>query len=189
MIKLEWKTAHRKVNDLLPFEINPRKISEVKLKKLQGYIEQFNVVEIPVINFDNTLITWHQRLKVMQLIGRGDELIDVRVPNRQLSKKELKEYNIIANTHSGEFDIDILTEDFSDIELGDFDIETSNKKLTQTFDFENGKFDGKLMKYPVTIILDFQEYKQWEKLKEEFKEQSDNKLFFKLTELKKSKRK
>lgn len=87
MIKLEWKTAQRKVNDLLPFEINPRKISEVKLKKLQGYIEQFNVVEIPVINFDNTLITWHQRLKVMQLIGRGDELIDVRVPNRQLSKK------------------------------------------------------------------------------------------------------
>ena len=28
--KLEWVTEQRKVNDLLPFDINPRKISEHK---------------------------------------------------------------------------------------------------------------------------------------------------------------
>jgi hypothetical protein len=121
--KLEWKTVQRKVNDLLPLEINPRKISAEKLTKLRGYLEKFNVVEIPVINFDSALITWHQRLKVMQLLGRGEEIIDVRIPNRQLTDVEIKEYNLIGNTHVGEFDIDILMEEFSDIELSDFDIE------------------------------------------------------------------
>jgi hypothetical protein len=30
-------------------------------------------------------------------IGRGDEFIDVRVPNRELTELEFKEYNIRSN--------------------------------------------------------------------------------------------
>ena len=32
--KLEWLTEKRKVNDLLPLDINPRKISEAKKQQL-----------------------------------------------------------------------------------------------------------------------------------------------------------
>lgn len=121
--KLEWLTEKRKVNDLLPLDINPRKISEHKKQTLIKSIEKFNLAEIPAINKDNTIIAGHQRISALQLIGRGDEMIDVRVPNRQLTKKELKEYNLISNTHAGEWDFEIMEVEFADIEIEEWDIE------------------------------------------------------------------
>jgi len=121
--KLEWLTEKRKVNDLLPLDINPRKISEHKKQTLIKSIEKFNLAEIPAINKDNTIIAGHQRISALQLIGRGDELIDVRVPNRQLTKKELKEYNLISNTHAGEWDFKIMEVEFADVQFEEWDIE------------------------------------------------------------------
>lgn len=121
--KLEWLTEQRKVNDLLPLDINPRKISEHKKQTLIKSIDKFNLAEIPAINKDNTIIAGHQRISALQIIGRGDETIDVRVPNRQLTKKELKEYNLISNTHAGEWDFEIMEVEFADIEIEKWDIE------------------------------------------------------------------
>ena len=123
MQKLKWTTERRKVNNLLPFEINPRKITDIKKQELIKSIEKFNLAEIPAINKDNTIISGHQRIKALQLIGRGEEIIDVRIPNRQLSKEELKEYNLLSNTHAGEWDYDILELEFSDISTGQFGFE------------------------------------------------------------------
>lgn len=125
MKKLEWTTEQRKVNDLLPLDINPRKISEHKKQQLIKSIEKFNLAEIPAVNKDNTIISGHQRIKALQLIDRGEEMIDVRVPNRQLTRKEVKEYNLISNTHAGEWDFEILEVEFEDVkieEIWDFDI-------------------------------------------------------------------
>lgn len=112
---LEWTTQQRKVNDLVPLEINPRKISESHRMKMIESLQKFNLVDIPVIDTDGTVISGHQRLRALQAIGRGDELIDVRVPNRKLTTKEVKEYNLLANTHYGEFDFELL-DVFSDID-------------------------------------------------------------------------
>lgn len=117
MIALEWKTEKRKVNDLVPHEINPRKITAEKRLQLIQSLGKFNLVEIPVINLDEKLISGHQRCCTMKLVGRGEELIDVRVPNRELTEAEVKEYMLIANTHAGEFDIDLLFEHFGDIDM------------------------------------------------------------------------
>lgn len=121
MKKLEWITEKRKVNDLLPLEINPRKITDAKRQQLVKSIEKFNLAEIPAINKDDTIIAGHQRIKALQLIGRGEEIIDVRVPNRQLNKSELKEYNLISNTHAGEWDFEILELEFADVKEVDWD--------------------------------------------------------------------
>ena len=51
-------------------------------------------------------------MSALMMVGRGEEEIDVRVPNRKLTKKEVKEYAIISNTHAGEFDFEILEEWF-----------------------------------------------------------------------------
>jgi hypothetical protein len=123
MEQLEWKTEKRKVNDLLPFEINPRKISDEKRQQLIRSLEKFNLAEIPAINKDGIVISGNQRIKALQMIGRGEELIDVRVPNRQLTEAEVKEYNLISNTHAGEWDFEMLELEFSDINLNDFNIE------------------------------------------------------------------
>jgi len=131
MKQLEWTTEKRKVNDLLPLEINPRKISDAKREQLVKSIEKFNLAEIPAINKDNTIIAGHQRIKALQMIDRGEEIIDVRVPNRQLTKAELKEYNLISNTHAGEWDFEILELEFEEIwnfDIPGFDLPTSNNE-------------------------------------------------------------
>lgn len=112
MEKLKWETKKVKVKDLIELDINPRKISDAKKQKLIESLEKFNLAEIPAVNTDMQIIGGNQRVSALMMVGRGDEEIDVRVPNRKLTKKEVKEYAIISNTHAGEFDFEILEELF-----------------------------------------------------------------------------
>jgi hypothetical protein len=114
---IEWRTEQRKVSDLVPNEINPRTITEEKKAQLIQFLQKYNVVEIPVINKDGKLITWNQRLSGMMLLGRGDELVDVRVPNRKLTEAEVKEYTLIGNLHQGEWSENMLLEHFNDVDF------------------------------------------------------------------------
>lgn len=118
MMKLKWTTEKRMVKDLVPYEYNPRILTESRKEKLIASLNKFDVVEIPVINTDNTIIAGHQRIKVLMELERSEEMIDVRVPNRMLTETELKEYNITSNVQVGFWDIDVLEQAFSDIDLG-----------------------------------------------------------------------
>ena len=121
--KLKWETKKVKVKDLIELDINPRKISEAKKQKLIESLEKFNLAEIPAVNTDMQIIGGNQRVSALMMVGRGEEEIDVRVPNRKLTKKEVKEYAIISNTHAGEFDFEILDLEFADIEIGELGFE------------------------------------------------------------------
>lgn len=114
---LEWHTEKRKVKDLIPYEYNPRRLTAEKKERLRASLEKFNLAEIPAINLDNKIIAGHQRVYIMLELDRGDDIIDVRVPNRMLTETEFKEYNITSNVPAGEWDLDILNEIFSDIDL------------------------------------------------------------------------
>lgn len=111
---LEWYNDKRKVSDLIPYEYNPRKRTPERIEKLKESLEKFNLVEIPAINLDNTIIAGHQRVYALFEIGRGDDLIDVRIPNRMLTEAEFKEYNVRSNVGIGEWDFDLLIEHFSE---------------------------------------------------------------------------
>ena len=104
-----WTTQKRKISDLIGFKNNPRKISDSQMENLKNSIKKFNLVEIPAIDLDNTILAGHQRLKAMQIVGRGNEEIDVRVPNRPLTEKERQEYLIRSNKNVGEWDNDLLS--------------------------------------------------------------------------------
>lgn len=114
---IEWTTVQRKVKDLVPYEYNPRILTDDKKEKLKASLERFNLAEIPAINTDNKIIAGHQRVKVLMELGRGNEIIDVRLPSRPLTEKEFKEYNITSNVPTGYWDIDVLEEMFADIDL------------------------------------------------------------------------
>lgn len=106
--KLEWHTEQRKISALIPWEKNPRQMTEKQAKDLRISLERFNLISIPAIDTDNTIISGHQRMKIMQLLGRGDEIIDVRVPNRKLTEAEVEEANLRENKNVGEWDFDAL---------------------------------------------------------------------------------
>lgn len=125
--KLQWRTERRKVSDLVPNDKNPRTISPKQMNDLKRSLKKFNVVELPVIDTDNRVVAGHQRLLALQLIGRGEEQISVRVPNRKLTRKEYDQYLLSSNRISGEWDwsklaynfdiADILVSGFEDPDL------------------------------------------------------------------------
>lgn len=129
MEQLKWETKKVKVKDLIQLDINPRKISEDKKQKLVESLEKFNLVEIPAVNTDLQIIGGNQRVTALLLVGRGEEEIDVRFPNRKLTKKEVKEYAIISNTHAGEFDFDILEMHFEEINFEEIGFEMPDKPV------------------------------------------------------------
>jgi len=89
MIPLEWHNERRKVSELIPYEFNPRKLSESRKEKLINSLAKFNLAEVPAINTDGRIVAGHQRVKVLLILGRGEEVIDVRVPNRELTEQEV----------------------------------------------------------------------------------------------------
>lgn len=142
---LTWQTVNRKVDDLLPLTFNPRKISPEQEQKLMQSIQKFNLAEIPIINFDNSIIGGNQRIKALKMLGRGKEIIDVRYPSRQLSELELKQYVLTSNTHAGDWDFDILELEFSDINLDEFNIELPNlDEIQDDFNEEKPKSNAKV---------------------------------------------
>lgn len=152
---LEWYTTQRKVSELVPYQYNPRKISAEEKQRLKNSLEKFNLVEIPVIDIDNTLIGGHQRVVVLFELGRGEEIIDVRIPNRKLSEEEFKEYNLRSNILNGEFDFEKIQAFFSDIDLENigFDTKAFDEFLEHQIESrpeQEGEVDVSLPENPVS---------------------------------------
>jgi len=122
------KTEQRKVDELVPYAQNPRQMTAKQVADLQASLERFGLVEIPVIDTDNTIVAGHQRLRIMKLLGKGGEVIDVRVPSRKLTDDELKEYNIRSNADHGEWDFDLLA-NFEKDTLGNWGMNLNELKL------------------------------------------------------------
>lgn len=168
LLPLEWHNEKRKVKDLVPFEFNPRKLSEEKKQLLINSVEKFNLAEVPAINLDNVIIAGHQRIKVLMELGRGEEEIDVRVPNRLLNEKEYKEYNITSNIPVGFWDVDVLDESFSDINLEELGLFIEDGKVVfEDYDKQEGRikvleaeeddFDTTPPEEPITVLGDLYE--------------------------------
>ncbi|MGM9510178.1 hypothetical protein ACS5NO_20755 [Larkinella sp. GY13] len=117
-------TEKRRVQDLVPYEKNPRKITAAKQRELESKIGQFGLIGLPVVDADGTLMAGHQRCKVMLAMGKGHELIDVRVATRKLTEAEFKEISVIENSTFGEWDKLLLQSDFSEyVDLGSYGID------------------------------------------------------------------
>lgn len=159
MKTLKWTTVQKSVCELVPQEVNPRKISDKQMSALKRSLKKFNLVEIPAVDFDGTILAGHQRIKALELLGRGDELIDIRVPNRKLTEQEAKEYLIGSNKLGGDWDYDLLKSfdletlsfaGFDDIEIANFwDKEKATKE--DIFDVEK---ELKKIKDPKTKLGD-----------------------------------
>jgi DNA modification methylase len=152
MSKLIWTTVQRKVNDLIPQKINPRKISDKQMSDIKKSLQKYNLVEIPAIDSDGMILAGHQRIRALQLLDRGEEIIDVRIPNRKLTEIESKQYLIASNKLGGDWDYDLLKSfdmellqlaGFEDMEIAkfwdedqevkedNFDVEKEIKKITE----------------------------------------------------------
>lgn len=109
---------------MIPYAHNARKMSAKQSKNLDESLTEFDVVDIPVLDDDNVIIGGHQRQRLMMNLGRGDELTDVRKPNRKLTEQEYKKLNFMLNAVKGDFVDEILREHFTGIvDFDDFGLQ------------------------------------------------------------------
>ena len=97
-----------KISKLKAATYNPRQISTKQYNDLKKSLDKFGVVDPIIINKDYTVIGGHQRLKICKELKHkeiGCIILD-------LDKDDERELNIRLNKNTGEFDMDILANEF-----------------------------------------------------------------------------
>ena len=110
------KIEQIKASKLKPATYNPRQISTKQYKDLKNSITKFGLVDPIIVNKDYTVIGGHQRLKVLNEM-QTDTIPCVVL---DLSKEKERELNVRLNKNTGDFDIDILANEFDIDELVDW---------------------------------------------------------------------
>lgn len=107
---MEWELKTFEIATLNQYAKNPRILSERGHRNLTNSLGKFNLVGKPYVNTDNTIIAGHQRIRVLAEMGRTE--VQCWVPDRLLNEKEVEELNITDNLLNGDFDYDILGNEF-----------------------------------------------------------------------------
>lgn len=119
------KTAIKKVklNDLIPTENNPRQIKKDDFERLKKSIKSFpkmlDIREI-VVDENNRILGGHQRVKA--LLANGETEVNVKVVEG-LSEEEKREFVIRDNVQNGEWDFDVLANEWDKDELSEWGVE------------------------------------------------------------------
>ena len=104
-----------KVKDLKDGFGNPRKITKKKKEELKQSLEQFGDFGLFLIDEKNNIIAGNQRASILKEENPDTEVLCKRLIG--YTKSELKAINIKDNTHSGEWDLDLLADWTADLNL------------------------------------------------------------------------
>jgi ParB-like chromosome segregation protein Spo0J len=103
---IKWHLETRKIRDLIPHPRNPRYLSKDQAKHLETSLDKFGLTDRPIVNLDNMIIGGHQRLNIIK--KKKQKEIECWIPDRSLSTEEVDELNIRLNKNTGDWDFDIL---------------------------------------------------------------------------------
>ena len=122
---------------------NPRKITNAKLEELKESMRTFGDFGIYLIDENNNVIGGNQRLKVVKEEFGEDTMLDCK---RLVgySKQELKAINLKDNTHSGEWDVDLLADWTADLMID--------------MPFEKPKVDAEERVIPEMELIHYEKY-------------------------------
>ena len=120
------------INKLKAATYNPRQISTKDFKSLKESITKFGLVDPIIVNKCYTIIGGHQRYKICKEL----EYKEIGCIIVDLNKEQERELNIRLNKNTGEFDMDILANEFDIDELVDWgfkhiDLDVNIDKLVE----------------------------------------------------------
>ena len=144
---MKWKNEIREINTLNENQYNPRTLSKKQFDDLKKSLSKFGQCEPIVIQPNGTIIGGHQRFKVLKKMGKMH--IDVYTPEIPLSESEVKELTIRLNKNNGDWDFDMLANNWDidillesgftaeELHLDVLEEDTTPTKFTLTAKFEN----------------------------------------------------
>lgn len=105
---------------------NPRKIGKKKLEELEASLEAYGDFGLFLIDENDNIIAGNQRLSIIKKKNPDQELLCKRLVG--YTEAEMRAINIKDNTHSGEWDLDLLADWTADLNL-DLGVELNNNNL------------------------------------------------------------
>lgn len=178
--KLEWTLKTIPINQLEEWAENPRKISREDLDNLkQSFIEYGHARTLTVVPEGKkfVIIGGNQSKKALLELEYTD--IQCSVASRPLTETEKRKLSIHLNHRSkgeGEWNFKIL-DTWEDIDVEDMGLVRPESRMSKLFGNEES-LEESLIEYPITIITNEMEFKEWQELKMKHKIKEDTKLFF-----------
>jgi DNA modification methylase len=154
---INWTIQKRKIKDLKPHPKNPRKLSKHDTDHLEKSLSKFGLIDKPIITTDNMIIGGHQRIAVLKKMGHKE--VDCFVPDVDIVESDLNELNIRLNRNAGEWDYDILANQWEIKDLIDYGF--TNEELDfqdpEQVDAKDDDFEVELPPDPFTKFGDVYE--------------------------------
>jgi DNA modification methylase len=125
---ITWTNERRKLGDLIPWEQNPRGISDAEAERLGDSLVEFGQIQTIAIGPGDEILDGHQRKAVWSLLPQfGPGLkVDVRVASRTLTDKERQKLVVFLHRGTmGDWDWDELASSFEVPELLEWGFEES----------------------------------------------------------------
>jgi ParB-like chromosome segregation protein Spo0J len=152
MSRIIWKHEKRLLSDLIPYNKNPRIITEEKLKDLKKSLDDIGFAQFININTENVILSGHARF--YQLKKENAVEVDVLVPDRVLTPKQEEAVVIRMNKNIiGEWDFNILENEFNIDDLLDYGFTSEELMKINIPDFQptDGNEQGELDKIEIEI--------------------------------------
>lgn len=119
--RLEWLPVKVKLKDLKDNPNNPRRISRLEMQKLMKSLEQDGYHTRIKVDKDLNIIGGHQRKQALIKLNKSlDDEIEVLMPAKELTKEEFNRISIRDNLPFGEWDEDVLANNFDTEDLMDW---------------------------------------------------------------------
>ncbi len=126
--RVKWKLTQIPIKSLKDHPKNPRQIGKEQFERLGNLIDKFGLIDKPIINQDFTIIGGHQRIRYLK--KQKVKIVECWVADRLLDDKEVEELMIGVNKIHGQFDYDVLANEFDPIDLLNWGF--SEKELLDT---------------------------------------------------------
>jgi len=132
--KINWTLKQFKLDELTDYYKNPRSLSEKEFKQLKTSLDKFGMIDKPIVNADSlhTIIGGHQRKHVLE--ANGETECECWVPDRELTEREVEELNIRLNKNTGDWDFDVLANEWNQEDLLDWGFSEFELGLDGVFD-------------------------------------------------------
>lgn len=151
------ETQRVKLSQIKPNENNPRLIKDDKFKKLVKSIQDFpEMLELRpiVVNSDMVILGGNMRYRALKEAGAKEVPIIIA---ENFTEEQQREFLIKDNTSGGEWDWEVLSNEWDSEELEAWGLDIPNFEVDEVLEAEEDDFDATPPEQPITVLGDLYE--------------------------------